>query len=76
MSMTPNVINFVEQQKIPKEPSITFDSSETIRAPDGPLYIVVKVKNTPCRGVLIVDGENGLNARFNLLASNNEVLAR
>ncbi|MGI4458298.1 hypothetical protein ACR2WA_25535, partial [Klebsiella pneumoniae] len=28
-------------------------SSETIRAPDGPLYIVAKVKNTPCRGVLI-----------------------
>ncbi|GLJ39441.1 hypothetical protein SUGI_0805560 [Cryptomeria japonica] len=53
VSMTPNVINFVEQQKIPKEPSITFDSSETIRAPDGPLYIVAKVKNTPCREVLI-----------------------
>ncbi|GLJ18154.1 hypothetical protein SUGI_0320750 [Cryptomeria japonica] len=51
--MTPNVINFVEQQENPKEPSITFDSSETIRAPDGPLYIVAKVKNTPCRGVLI-----------------------
>ena len=53
VSMTPNVINFVEQQKIPKEPSIIFDSSETIRAPDGPLYIVAKVKNTPCHGVLI-----------------------
>ncbi|GLJ19066.1 hypothetical protein SUGI_0342280 [Cryptomeria japonica] len=53
VSMTPNVINFVEQQEIPKEPSITFDSSETIRASDGPLYIVAKVKNTPCHGVLI-----------------------
>ena len=53
VSMNPNVINFVEQQKIPKEPSITFDSSETIRETNAPLYIVAKVKNTPCHGVLV-----------------------
>lgn len=51
--MALNLVNMVEKQDTPKDSCIKFDPSETIRAPNGPLYIVVKVKDIPCRGALV-----------------------
>ena len=32
---------------------ITFDDSETIKAPDGPLYIATRIAQKPTRGCLV-----------------------
>lgn len=39
-----NVVNLIEQSKPKPDPCITFDSREIIDAPNGPLYIIVKIK--------------------------------
>lgn len=48
-----NVVNLVGKPISPKDLCITFDPSETIEAPNGPPYIIAKIKDKLSRGVLI-----------------------
>lgn len=48
-----NVLNFIEIDKPKCDPCITFDSRDIIEEPNGPLYIIAKIKWKLPHGVLI-----------------------